>query len=283
MFGPLDSIFPIFTPDPLVGEHPLNRGKVAWWLTVPGWDGGRQWYDLIGSNHGTLANMGVGWGWRNTARPGGWGQVQFDGTSSYVGTPLAAPTFSTGTIAWWQDPAGTPTDGVDRFAWGVGDATFANQVSAEKWTDNQWYIGWIAGGVDQRAVFAATDANFRRGRYHLTWQAGGPSQVYLDGTLIGQNAGNTSAPATVTGATFRLGAASDLVSFWSGGLDNIAIWNRTLTAAEIAEECRSDVLGYPGVLRRFAPRVVRPAPVTLFPFINMGDPMVGAPFGGSIL
>src|SRR5438045_3728680 len=67
--------------DPVNRSHPNNRGKVAWWKVLPGLDGGRQFFDLIGQAHGALTN---GPTWKPTARAGGLGAIAFDGTDDYV-------------------------------------------------------------------------------------------------------------------------------------------------------------------------------------------------------
>ena len=53
----LIAAMPVNTADPVNRHHPLNSKLAAWWLPLPGLDGGRQLYDLMGLNHGTLTNM----------------------------------------------------------------------------------------------------------------------------------------------------------------------------------------------------------------------------------
>jgi hypothetical protein len=50
----------IFLPDPVSRHHPLNQGLVGWWLSVPGLDGGNQFYDLMGLLPATLTS-GASW------------------------------------------------------------------------------------------------------------------------------------------------------------------------------------------------------------------------------
>src|SRR4051812_47331231 len=94
--------------DPLAG-HPLNVGRVAWWLagdTSPYW-GAPLYRDIVpksssgGGNHGTLTG---GPAWQGPAgRPGGWGSVSFDGSDDYVDCGTGASLGITGdlTIAGW--------------------------------------------------------------------------------------------------------------------------------------------------------------------------------------
>jgi hypothetical protein len=94
MIGPwLGTHLPVFGPDPVNRAHPLNDGLVTWWLTLPPTDGGLRWYDLLGLNHGTLANFGAGFGWRGTTRPGGFGQLTFDAAAGSAVDPASAAPF----------------------------------------------------------------------------------------------------------------------------------------------------------------------------------------------
>jgi hypothetical protein len=34
-----------------IAKHPLNVGRVAWWLGLPGLTGGPKWFDLMGLSH----------------------------------------------------------------------------------------------------------------------------------------------------------------------------------------------------------------------------------------
>src|SRR4051794_33812532 len=99
---------PIDPARPVNPDHPLNRERRAWWIVVPGTDGGRQIFDLMGFNHGTLTNMTTaGSGWGGTARRGGYGNLLFDGSNDYVA--LGSRVGPTGglTVAAWVRPSST--------------------------------------------------------------------------------------------------------------------------------------------------------------------------------
>jgi hypothetical protein len=67
-------------------SHPLNAGRIGWWLTLPGRGWGPKVYDLTNQNHGSFAGItsSVTSGWQATPRPGGWGHIAFDGVDDQI-------------------------------------------------------------------------------------------------------------------------------------------------------------------------------------------------------
>src|SRR5690349_1214055 len=93
--------------NPINQDHPLNHGRVAWWLTLPGLEGGKYLYDLCGRSPGTLTNMTTtSSGWRGTTRPGGYGHLLFDGSNDVVNmtVPSQTTTGFTATAWFYTDP-----------------------------------------------------------------------------------------------------------------------------------------------------------------------------------
>src|SRR5262245_45607740 len=103
------------SPMPLNRAYPLLRSVKTWWRGVPGLAFGDKLYDLLpGSlNHGVLTGMGFSTtsGWSPATHPGGYAQVNFNGTSDYVETTQAAGfTQSTPfTICLWARATATQT------------------------------------------------------------------------------------------------------------------------------------------------------------------------------
>ena len=92
---------PIDLSNPVNTNHPLNQGRLAWWLTLPGWDGGVTWYDLMGLYPATLSTLGSGGNWSSSSRPGSYGDIAFNGTDGNIidGPPEPRPTSIT--LATW--------------------------------------------------------------------------------------------------------------------------------------------------------------------------------------
>lgn len=212
-------------------QHPLSYGLVAWWRVLPGLSGGAQWYDLAGRFPATLTNMAAagGSGWGSTARPGGAGEVRFDGTNDYTTTATTAALFPLeATYTLW----------VKRSATGSGD-----QVLFE-----------ASPGVDRMLFFhtngvLAYNITFTTGNFggdftgpslpvgvwtHVTMQISGTRgfRLYLNCALA---QGFTADGSTFAGVTkaFMLGAHEAGATFLLGALDDVRVYSRALTDAEV--------------------------------------------------
>lgn len=216
--------------------HPLNRGRVAWWLALPGTNyGGARWYDLAGSNHGTLTN---GPAWRGTSRPGGWGHLLFDGVNDRVDVADAAPLDLTGplAVAFWMNLTGVTAEQVV-VSKGTSAGYFIEVISSK--------VGFAAGSLEMFS--AATLAPNRWTHVVCTYNLA-TMIVYLDGASSNSTA-NATAPAANTDL-LRIGAYSNNGLCVAGAVDDVAIWSRALSAAEVALDYRLSRQGYPGLLVR---------------------------------
>ncbi len=76
------------TYEPVKLSSPLNRGLVSWWLALPQgqWAGGLSVRDLMNRHHMTLQNSSQ-WSGPNIERKGGFGRIEYDGSSEYASTP----------------------------------------------------------------------------------------------------------------------------------------------------------------------------------------------------
>lgn len=229
--------------NPVNWNCPLNTGRVFWGICLPGLVGGLQFRDIAGGNNGALTNMYTpagGWGansgWQGTTRPGGWGALQFDGVDDYVSTSLTiVPPI---TVSAWV-----------RFS-AVGSSS---QIFYGQWDNpgNKWLVYWwpynrISFFAGQDTYFAVTPTSGIW--YHIchTVDASGNITGYLNGV-----------PQPMTGNPQRWIASNNTfqVGKWSGfdfagTQDDISIWSRALSAAEVFEEYNLSLQGYPGVLNR---------------------------------
>lgn len=70
----------------------------------------------------------------------------------------------------------------------------------------------------------------------VTWQSGSKIDVWRNGTLAAQSAAAYTGFIPYDATSLTIGRNSQgLGSFFQGGLDEVAIWNRVLTSTEIAE------------------------------------------------
>ena len=238
---------------------PLNQGLLGWWpyvLQLSG--GGTRWYNLVAPQHGVLTNMALpptstsGWG-RRTLRPGGFGDVGFDGTNDEVDITGILGTRLTGlrlTVALWFNPtslssavvfdattagnkhlllfleiASTTTGSV-----AIGDTVDINLTFSPAWTTGQWQ--------------------------HLVMTSDGTTvRVYRNGA---QNASATGAFGTgITTATWVVGSdsPSGLGVPFTGRMDDVRLYNRPLSAKEVLALYQASRTGYHRELRWLVPRL----------------------------
>lgn len=250
MLTHLDNLSSILPTDPANRQHPLNSGRVSWWLTVPGMAGGRMFYDLTGQNHGTLTNMTSAAlsGWRSTARPGGYGAIQCDGAAARVVVASAASLQLTNavTCAVW---AMTTSAGIfNRILLSKDGSERAYTLDINANTA-RFYIN---GGT----VIAIGSINLPANVWnHLVGTYDGTTiRIYVNGVLDASGSGSV---AINTGtSTVQMGGRELDGSVYPGQIDDASIWNRALSAREIRELFTLSRQGYPGVLNRMFPRTL---------------------------
>jgi hypothetical protein len=246
------NLSPLNVSNLLERSHSLLTGATYWWLTIPNLAGSNKWYNLIGSVNGTLTNMNSGSsGWRGASRPGGFGELNFDGSNDFV-TGGTAPTIGTA-YTWSIWLCGTTVSGTGGttqplqvgsssdsfgFSWGHTNGTFTRSLW-HKDAGNTYSNIAVSGGSN--ALAAST-------WYHLvgTW-SGTILCLYVNGVKqTGSGVGATSVKATA-GSLFVGASASSL---WPGKIDDFILWNRDLSATEVRALYEQSINGYPDILRR---------------------------------
>jgi hypothetical protein len=257
----------------LVNEsHPLANKLLVWWFCVPQLMGGTRLRDLVGATHGTLTSMAVsptatsGWG-RSTTRPGGWGELRFDGVGDLVSTgKQILPT--------------TPTK-FTLTAWAKLSSLAAAQIFVNWTLTSGLRIGlyyqsantFLSFTVNNATNSATSDAAASTGVwYHVAGvydsaNATTKQVLYVNG--VRQTTTANAAAATVSGYTVVLGARADASLPLTGMLDDVRIYTRALGDKEIMALYQNSRLGCPDLLNRLPifPRVPLASAATLLPFM----------------
>jgi hypothetical protein len=233
---------------PVNWRHPLNRGLVSWWLALPQWSGGLTWHDLARRNNGVLTN-GLTW----QPRPGGFGSLSLDGSDDYVDVVDAPGLRLTRlTLAGWFYPRAL---------------SGYNSLAAK--STNSWSTGW--GLVYNPEV---SGVGFFIGPYSASggsaWASPGVVATgawqHLAGTYDGATTrfyvnGVETASATFAGPVSDQGTNFQLGASGSGGLDancladDVRLWGRSLSAAEVAAVYADSRTGYASTLNRVRRRI----------------------------
>lgn len=261
MIGTARDILPVDIHAPLVCDHPLNWGRTVWWLSLHAWAGSRHFYSLA-SNAGTgdklgLLDMAVAspGGWVSSTRPGALGPAVrlssadhdniVSGTNGIGLISSNVITAAAGTLAIWvrpTDAAATSThvytlptiagDGNNQF-WGLHYGIISG-------TDNIWAYGW--DGAEKKVGAAYTLSKWVR----AVWvHGGGNVLLYLNGVLAG-----SVACGSLTTMSSQFHVSTYTAGYFGGDVDDVAVWNRALSAAEVWLDYQESIAGYPNVLNR---------------------------------
>jgi len=155
-----------------------------------------------------------------------------DGTSGFVPTSLSGQIDQQGSIVGWFYLMQLPSDAGHHFV--IADASnFGNDFGVGVETDNFLKFYTDSGGhVTAPVAFTAADLN----TWHFfaaTFTAGTTRNLYLDGALVDSDVPGSH--SLNTGDTFAIGESIAFPGrFFGGRLDEIAVFDRELSAAEVA-------------------------------------------------
>jgi hypothetical protein len=244
---------PIYLPAPVDDAHPLNKGRLAWWLPLPRHGFGGVLVDLMGRANGTLTSPGSELYWSGASNPTGFPELVFAPAAGSNNVAIGDLSTLVGTeaslTAWVKNDLATPVDasksGLFSFdTCGTGGAT------VYPYTDGTVYIGTLRG-PDASARVSFANSGFDKSAWHhlaVTTMPGTNGYViYQDGATAYSTTGLSTA---YLGTTSFIGYESTFGARFSGRFGPISIWNRALTAAEVALDRDLGRAGYPGVLRR---------------------------------
>jgi hypothetical protein len=176
-----------------------------------------------GAGHGTLTRV---------SGKVGAGAAQFDGSTAYIdvaSNPAAEIAAADMSISAWVNPT-TPS----ALAVVAGKTIFGNNSWALYLNTTKFWFQVRATAAS--GYFAQADANYVTGTWvHLIGiRQAGVITLYVNGAAQTATGTNTEVPATSASA-FVVGAASShTAQLYAGQIDEVGLWSRALTAAEIA-------------------------------------------------
>ena len=184
---------------------------------------GTTWTDLSGNNRvGTLTNG-------PTFNSSNGGSIVFDGTNDYatVGTFFNYTNF---TISTWVYPGSTQNTYADIFDNNhTGTQNFVCQQEAT--STNQYAFSCLnATNFSKTSVFTLTANTW----HHLifTWN-NSVASVYINGVF--GSSGSAANPINYVSPSLRLADWNQTTRAWNGRIGNFSVYDRVLTAAEIAQ------------------------------------------------
>ena len=235
---------------PVNWAHPLNRGRVAWWLAVPGRYGSNDWYDLSRGYNGVFNSFASPNGWNSASNPGGAGSVQFDGTTSYISlgslNALNLPGAMTA-LAWVYV---TSTAGNQAI---VGDSNAA--ATLQQWllyanygAQNHLALIWANTLIGTSPINSVLANKWYRVGFSRSGSSGSWSwNIWINGQSAASGSTATNPSAQQGAAIGRLGL--DSARYFGGRQNDISFWSRPLSAQEVLADYWLSQQGYADVLQ----------------------------------
>ncbi|HEY0712280.1 MAG TPA: LamG domain-containing protein, partial [Polyangia bacterium] len=213
-------------------ESPLDDGLVGYWKLDDG--RGTSVTDHSGNgSHGTVVNNAL---WTNDASStvpiDDAGALVFDGSTQYVniGTPAVLNFSGQITMAAWVKV--TATDGF-RNVLDHGDSDSPSRDTFLRIVDGYYRVGTWYSPTDTYAQYAVPGADVGAWVHLVGVNDGSTWRLYRNGTQVATQAG--SAGAYTATANWRIGAqGASATRFFSGRIDDVRIYNRGLSANEVA-------------------------------------------------
>ena len=176
----------------------------------------------------------------------------FDGVDDQVANALEdVGAFTSGTICWWQRPDVAFNSGTVKTIWGQNVQPAPPEWSAQKFSDNKWYVGWNTDtGGDDRVVVAASSSNWRVDLwdfYAYTWIVDSDSFFY-QGAASAMTQLGTVAVTNVQALTsnFFVGQRGGGSEFFDGKMADVRIFkNSVLNEGQLLLVMRGGVVGIP--------------------------------------
>lgn len=242
-------------------QHNLNRGRVFWWNILPGicWGGPFGW-DLARNYQGALTSFTGTSFWTPFSNPGGAGSLRFNGSSSYVITSSFGFGYGEMTLAAWVYISSTGTAGSTRITMfdcsNTNNTTGCPSFEVLYETTTTVALQAIIPGIFLVGP-NTTSPSIGTPRAIQTWwrfafvidNAATTAYTYVNGKLNSSN--NFGAQTFVSSSQQKdIGRRSNNAQYWPGFINDATLWNRPLSAAEIAQDFLLSQEGYPGLLRR---------------------------------
>ena len=212
---------------PVNWSHPLARGLVCCWLMNEG--GGNKIYDLSGNGNTGSFYGDTKW------TPGKFGSaLSFDGTEDYVNVSdsnsLDIGTTNNLTISLWvKVNSFAVAGGLVSKATGTGSTALDYRISILTESRFSFYVG----------AYTYINSYITRNTnqwYHVVgvWRGSFPIDIYVNGIKDNGTSNGSTKNAANTGSLY-IGSTYTSSSSFNGTIDDVMIFNRALTASEIAQ------------------------------------------------
>lgn len=165
----------------------------------------------------------------------GGGALKLDGFGDLVS--VANEVFPDGTSAFtvgvWANMQGQGAGGTTRVIYSTAP-NYASEISIRDGNATTGYTDWYQQGIIDYIGDTTLISNNEWHHYAVSWdKAAGVLKYYLDGAKVFEHTGQGAKSPAVTDG-FRIGSDRNNGRNFNGFIDDVAVWSRALTEAEVA-------------------------------------------------
>jgi hypothetical protein len=219
---------------------PLAKGLTAWFKAIPKFNGGKYMYDIMGGPPIQLTNMGNAGttsGWAGPTQTFHTGEIRFDGVDDNMSTPansaIMPPFYSM--LLWMKMAANAPGDYA--LLW---EAVNGN---ASLYITNNNQIAAYAGAISLDPATTVLSINTW---YHIAVVSTTQVRAYVNCRLDGTAAG--AGPLSASAFSHLFGMNSSTGSKFTGSMNDMRFYNRSLTGEEVCAAMQESKRGDPQLL-----------------------------------
>jgi hypothetical protein len=206
---------------------PLPSGMVGWW------SGEGNANDIVGPNNGTLQGDA-------TYAAGKVGQAfRFDGTGDYVSVPGTFGGGTEATVDAWVKVDALTTENPSIQA--IVSSTSSEFIHFQLSNNTSGFVVAVYTNTGSFSLPIPTESPLGAWRHIAVTVKSGDSHIYVNGVQTGSS-GATFGTITPT-SNLRIGSGSGGARFFHGEIDEVEIFNRALSATEIADIYNAGSIG----------------------------------------
>jgi hypothetical protein len=193
----------------------------------------------------------------------------FDGTSAYMVAQTPTFTFAqtdTFTYSFWAKKESHTGANAADIALMSGTSTAGVFISIMQFSNTSTSMNFGVNKQQTTWAWASTTYNLSQWDHYLGVYEGGAMSLYQNGNLVGSNTFATTG-STSQNLPFTIGKGLGTVTF-KGGIDDIAVWGRALTAQEISDVYNNVYTGVESISKDASVKIY-PNPSTDFISVNI--------------
>ena len=197
-------------------------------VSYPG--SGAVWTDLSGNGRNGTLNNGVGYSSANG------GSLTFNGTTHFVSTPYSAGSVTNLSVSVWWRLNTWQNDGAGiHFSVAPAQLYMGRGTSGGNSIDWRFYTGAFL--QETETFYSDTGWHHLVGTYDQD-SGQGRMRLYKDGVLVATALSNNTTAINVSANTVTIGGGAG-AGFFDGNISQVLLYNRTLTANEVAQNFSS--------------------------------------------